>query len=98
MTGNAFIDNLTRTTMQPRTPFKRCPCCFDLWPTRDRFLDDPDVELNGYKADFEQLEYGLFFFIHLKLDCWSTMLTRWGCWGKADGEPPNISGWRMKLI
>lgn len=60
--------------MHVQAPFKRCPGCGDEWPTRDQFMGDRNLELNGYKADFEQLEYGLFFFTHLKLNCFSTMV------------------------
>jgi len=54
-------------------PFKQCPCCFETWPTRESFLSDNNLDLNGYKADFEKLEYGLFFFTHLQTNCNSTM-------------------------
>jgi hypothetical protein len=54
-------------------PFKQCPCCFQTWLTRDAFLSDKSLSLNGYKADLEKLEYGLFFFTHLDPSCNSTM-------------------------
>jgi hypothetical protein len=54
-------------------PFKTCPNCFGKWHTRDNFLSDSQLELNGYKADFEKLDYGLFFFTHKKDSCYSTM-------------------------
>jgi len=56
-----------------RTPFKICPNCLEVWQTRDDFLDDSLLHLNGYKADFEKLEYGLFFFTHQKAGCHSTL-------------------------
>lgn len=59
--------------MSPRTPFKRCMNCLELWSSRDDFLSDPNLVLDGYKADFECLEYGLFFFTHMKPVCFSTM-------------------------
>ena len=54
-------------------PFKMCPCCFFVWPTRTDFLKDPSLLLNGYKADFEALEFGLFFFTHQAAECQSTL-------------------------
>ena len=39
----------------------------------DNFVSDCEIELNGYKADFEKLEYGIFFFTHHKKECFSTM-------------------------
>ena len=55
-------------------PFKKCPNCFEVWQTRDHFISDKQLELNGYKADFENLEDGLFFFTHTKPVCCSTMV------------------------
>ena len=54
-------------------PFKRCPSCHQQWQTRDHFLEDPLLVLNGYKADREKLEYGLFFFTLQKEGCFSTL-------------------------
>ena len=53
--------------------FKRCPSCGKQWSTRDEFIDDESLQLNGYTADFEDLEYGLFFFTHEVNGCYSTM-------------------------
>ena len=59
--------------MGSESSFKRCPGCFTFWESRDDFLADPSLELNGYKADFQKLEYGLFFFTHKIDNCCSTM-------------------------
>ena len=48
--------------MDGESAFKKCPCCFTIWDSKDDFLSDSSLELNGYKADFQKLEYGLFFF------------------------------------
>ncbi len=53
--------------------FKLCSMCGKKWKTRDEFLNDPSLEINGYKADFEKLEWGLFYFTHKKENCFSTM-------------------------
>jgi hypothetical protein len=37
------------------------------------FLADKELKIIGYKADFEKLEYGLFFFNHLVEGCKSTI-------------------------
>jgi hypothetical protein len=58
--------------------FKRCAKCGAQWRSRDDFIVDPSLELNGYKADFERLEYGLFFFTHKAGDCFSTMALETG--------------------
>ncbi len=53
--------------------FKTCPGCFLTWPSREKFLSDSNLVLNGYKADFKDLEYGMFFFTHQTEPCHSTM-------------------------
>ena len=54
-------------------PFKQCPMCRKDWGDRDAFLDDASLELNGYDADFDQLEFGLLYFTHRVAGCFSTM-------------------------
>ena len=53
--------------------FKKCPSCNEIWSTQNEFITDKLLEINGYKADFEKLEYGLFFFTHKNNNCFSTM-------------------------
>lgn len=53
--------------------FKKCPNCLEVWSTQEKFVDDGLLEIIGYKANFEKLEEGLFFFTHKKQDCFSTM-------------------------
>ncbi len=55
------------------TIFKKCPMCGKEWTNRNLFLKDVKLNLNGYQADFEKLEWGLFYFTHLKESCKSTM-------------------------
>ncbi|WP_108652709.1 hypothetical protein [Dongshaea marina] len=57
---------------QPQS-FKVCPMCSQTWNNRDVFLQDPALTLNGYQADLEQLDEGLFLFTHDKDGCHSTM-------------------------
>jgi hypothetical protein len=59
--------------MAEKEIFKTCPMCSTVWETRDQFLDDQSLELIGYKADFEHLEWGLFYFTHRKKGCFSTI-------------------------
>lgn len=56
--------------------FKTCPMCSMTWRSRSEFLNDRTLELNGYQADFEALEYGLFLFTHNIDDCFTTMAVR----------------------
>lgn len=60
--------------MNAASAFKTCPKCRCTWETRDAFLDDHALELNGYKADFQELQYGMFFFTHKHHECCSTMV------------------------
>lgn len=53
--------------------FKTCPCCQKFWESQEEFINDKKLELNGYNADFEKLESGLFYFTHQVPDCYSTM-------------------------
>ncbi|MEW6670088.1 MAG: hypothetical protein AB1427_00210 [Thermodesulfobacteriota bacterium] len=46
------------------TGFKQCTACRFKWSTRDQFLEDPDVELLGYQANFVELLAGFFLFNH----------------------------------
>ncbi|MGE5257238.1 MAG: hypothetical protein ACM3KE_11235 [Hyphomicrobiales bacterium] len=45
-------------------PFKICPFCATVWPSREAFLNDNDLELIGYQVDFEELALGLLLFNH----------------------------------
>jgi hypothetical protein len=55
------------------TPFKVCSCCGTIWPTRDAFLSDGSLRVEGYTPDFETLEEGLFFITHNREGCGSTL-------------------------
>lgn len=59
--------------MIEKNNFKTCPGCFVAWESMEAFLSDPNLELNGYKPDFKDLEYGMFFFTHKTEPCYSTM-------------------------
>jgi len=39
--------------------------CKAVWQTRDDFLSDPDIELIGYQAHFEELKAGFLLFNHV---------------------------------
>ena len=53
--------------------FKKCPMCSTVWQDRDEFLGDDTLIINGYQADFEYLQDGLFYFTHEVDGCFSTM-------------------------
>ena len=50
--------------------FKKCPLCEHHWKDREAFLADPDVEIIGYQASFDDIQDGLFLFNH---QCRTTM-------------------------
>ncbi len=56
--------------------FKTCPLCTETWPDRDRFLEDPQLELIGYQVDFEDVNRGLFLFNHHR--CGTTLAIQAG--------------------
>jgi hypothetical protein len=51
--------------------FKTCSCCKTPWFYRDEFLEDSDIDLVGYQANFGNLKLGIFLFNHVT--CQSTM-------------------------
>ena len=53
--------------------FKQCPCCEYVWDSREDFLSDSSLRLNGYQADLDRLEEGLLFFTHEQGDCHSIL-------------------------
>ncbi|MBI4666390.1 MAG: hypothetical protein HY751_08280 [Nitrospinae bacterium] len=59
--------------MDTKKAFKVCSTCGQVWQSRDDFLNDTSLKLNGYKADFERLEYGMFFITHGADGCHSTL-------------------------
>ncbi|MEW5774722.1 MAG: hypothetical protein AB1916_14490 [Thermodesulfobacteriota bacterium] len=58
--------------MPSAKPFASCPMCSREWKDLDAFLSDPDLRIDGYEADFERLEWSLFYFTHLRPGCGST--------------------------
>ena len=69
-------NRLDNRTQHEDKIFKRCPKCMKCWQSRDEFIRDKSLELNGYQADFEELEFGMFHFTHLEKQCCSTMVIR----------------------
>jgi hypothetical protein len=53
--------------------FKSCPMCKKTWVSRNTFMDDPELNFNGYQANFGTIEQGLFYFTHENEICGSTM-------------------------
>ena len=53
--------------------FKTCPMCSKDWGCRETFLDDPELNFNGYQPNFGAIEQGLFYFTHEHAVCGSTM-------------------------
>ena len=53
--------------------FKTCPKCLTRWETREDFLSDSTIALNGYQADLSNLAYGLLLFTHEAPGCLTTL-------------------------
>lgn len=62
--------------MRNGSRFKTCPMCSMTWGTRSDFLQDRTLNLNGYQADFDDLESGLFLFTHNIDGCYTTMAVK----------------------
>lgn len=54
-------------------PFKICPYCEKVWHSREMFLTDRSVRLIGYQVNFENLEQGMFLFVHHAPSCGTTL-------------------------
>ena len=44
--------------------FNECSPCGAKWVSRDDFLEDPEIEIVGYNANFDDLLSGTFLFNH----------------------------------
>ncbi len=56
--------------------FKKCPMCSTKWESRDEFLEDISLDLNGYQVAYEEVELGLFYFTHKVKGCHTTLALR----------------------
>jgi hypothetical protein len=54
-------------------PFKICSMCQARWETCRQFIEDPDLMLNGYFADFTDPPEGLILVTHHIQGCGSTL-------------------------
>jgi hypothetical protein len=57
----------------PVAPFKACSGCGATWTTRDAFLSDGSLRVEGYKPNFGRIDKGLFFIRHDDDDCGFTL-------------------------
>jgi len=58
--------------------FKQCTMCGKEWPTKDDFLRDEEIRLNGYQWNKKKLRAGedlagLLIFTHAKSECFTTL-------------------------
>lgn len=44
--------------------YAACPMCRKEWFSREEFLSDPEITLEGYKVNFVELKAGFFMFRH----------------------------------
>ncbi len=70
-----------------KTPFKVCPMCSKKWDMVEALLADPTIELKGYQVNFETLEEGLFYFLHLREGCGTTMAIPVSAFKKLSDRP-----------
>lgn len=71
---NEEINICNSSPVQAAAEFKSCPCCGYIWKSREAFLSDAGLKMNGYQVDFEKLEEGLFMFTHMTKKCGSTLV------------------------
>ena len=58
--------------------FKECTMCGKRWSTKDEFLGDEEVHLNGYQWNKKKLRLGedvsgLLIFTHVRSNCCTTL-------------------------
>lgn len=58
--------------------FKQCTMCGKEWSTKDDFLGDEEIRLNGYQWNKKKLRAGedlagLLIFTHAKSECFTTL-------------------------
>jgi hypothetical protein len=53
--------------------FSQCTMCNKEWPSRESFVCDPSLRLDGYMPDFEKLDWGLLLFTHMEDTCQTTL-------------------------
>ena len=58
--------------------FKTCPLCQRRWNERADFLNDLELQLVGYEANFRRLEAGWFLFNHNGSGCGTTLAVEAG--------------------
>ena len=63
-------------TAVDRKTFKSCPCCGHVWLNREDFLNDGQVAVLGYQANFDHLSIGFILFNHY--ECKTTMALQAG--------------------
>lgn len=54
--------------------FKCCSKCGTVWEKRADFINDKSLRINGYLANFDRPESGLYLFTHDKVNCKSTFV------------------------
>ncbi|PJA27434.1 MAG: hypothetical protein CO189_07005 [candidate division Zixibacteria bacterium CG_4_9_14_3_um_filter_46_8] len=60
-------------TAKETDKFRVCSLCNREWKDRESFINDILLYLNGYQANFDQLELGWFLFTHHEESCGSTL-------------------------
>jgi hypothetical protein len=68
-------------------PFKTCPMCGYVWPSIESFVLDVALRVEGYQADFEVVEDGLFMLTHVCPGCHSTLAVRVEPFGSLTSTP-----------
>jgi hypothetical protein len=59
-------------------PFRECPKCRHLWPDGESFLSDSSLRFLGYQVNYEELNDGLFLFVHHIPSCGTSLAVKPG--------------------
>ena len=68
---------MQKKEMTTASAFKQCSLCHTVWHTKDMFLNDPDIRLNGYQFTgrnfVNSTQGGMLVFTHQRSSCGTTL-------------------------
>ena len=81
--------------------FKRCTMCGAEWPTKDEFLEDREIHLNGYQWNRKKFRSGegftgLLIFTHRKEACGTSLAIAANKF-KTDAFPEDSDEFKLQL-
>ena len=73
--------------MSDPTPFKQCSLCAATWQVYQDFVTDPELQVEGYQACFDDPDEGLILVTHRVKGCGTTLALRAKVFKRLYGGP-----------